>query len=353
MRMSCALSIVFVTTAILFFDRPALAQITSPWTQVASTNSMHGIAGATPGPDGRIYVLGGEGSNSNPSTTVEAYDPSSNTWTNVAPMNVAREDLAAVTLNGNLYALGGDANGTVEAYDPTSNTWTPPTGPGSIAPMHIARTAFAAVALNGRIYAIGGSGPSGFLSSVEMYDPTSNSWTPLTGSSAIASMNVSRVEFGAVAALDGRIYAMGGVSDGDTNSVEAYNPSTNTWTPPGAIAAMNTTHSYFPAVLGPDGNIYAIAGLTGDTNQNTTVEEYLSNSNSWKIVSPLLAGKFGHCAAVADGKIYAIGSLADSTVEAYDPVMDRSFVAPMPGDPSLPDGTGRVEIAATANPIDG
>src|SRR5476651_1387197 len=50
-------------------------------------------------------------------------------WTRKAPMPTVRDYLAAATLNGELYAVGGTNGGgqiltTVEAYDRHSNSWT-------------------------------------------------------------------------------------------------------------------------------------------------------------------------------------------------------------------------------------
>jgi N-acetylneuraminic acid mutarotase len=54
-------------------------------------------------------------------STVEAYDPATDTWTTKAPMPTARQGLAAAVVNGSLYAIGG-YNGsylsTVESYTP-------------------------------------------------------------------------------------------------------------------------------------------------------------------------------------------------------------------------------------------
>jgi hypothetical protein len=85
------------------------------------------------GSDGRIYALGGDGF-SDIGQTVEAYDPSTDTWTPVAPMSIRRVRLAAVSGAGKIYALGGyvaDVVGinSVEVYDPVTNAWS------AVAPM--------------------------------------------------------------------------------------------------------------------------------------------------------------------------------------------------------------------------
>src|SRR5258706_14077321 len=51
------------------------------------------------------------------------------TWQTRAPMPLSRQELATGILNGKLYVLGGYYLGfmstaTVQVYDPTTNTWT-------------------------------------------------------------------------------------------------------------------------------------------------------------------------------------------------------------------------------------
>ena len=58
-------------------------------------------------------------------------------------------------------------------------------------------------ALNGKIYAVGGYDGSSFLKSVEMFDPRNNKWT------FVASMNVTRSRVAVVANMD-RLWAIGG-----------------------------------------------------------------------------------------------------------------------------------------------
>ncbi|KAE8745484.1 hypothetical protein FOCC_FOCC007864 [Frankliniella occidentalis] len=77
--------------------------------------------------NGKIYVCGGyDGSVF--LQTVEMFDPATNEWKFVAPMNVMRSRVALVANMGKLWAIGGyDGNSnlsTVEVYDPQSNTWS-------------------------------------------------------------------------------------------------------------------------------------------------------------------------------------------------------------------------------------
>jgi hypothetical protein len=73
--------------------------------------------------NGILYAVGGATAASTVNT-VEAYDPTTNTWTTKAPMPTARRSLRIGVLNSVLYAIGGqhtvpgDYTGTNEAYQP-------------------------------------------------------------------------------------------------------------------------------------------------------------------------------------------------------------------------------------------
>lgn len=106
---------------------------------------------------------------------VEAYDPGTDTWTTVAPMQTARQGLAAVAgPNGEIYAIGGSNSArtflpTVEVYDPAADTWT------QLAdlPAGLRNLAAAQAPVNGisRIFAIGGHGSAPPFTSVQVYAP--------------------------------------------------------------------------------------------------------------------------------------------------------------------------------------
>ena len=90
------------------------------------TNIPKGI-GWSPGGvaalDNKIYVTGGWDGTQYISS-VDCYDLDTNTWTQMANMNIARSGHSLVSLHGRLYAIGGDWVDDVEVYDPYSNTWT-------------------------------------------------------------------------------------------------------------------------------------------------------------------------------------------------------------------------------------
>ena len=168
----------------------------------------------------KIYAIGGT-TGPSPFTTVEEYDPATNTWTTKASMPTGRYYLVVGVVGSKIYAIGGYSGGyltTVEEYDPATNTWTncgtPAPGNGCTQ-MPTGRTGASASVVNNKIYAIGGLGSSGSLTIVEEYDPATNTWTTKT------SMTTGRYYL-AAGVVNNKIYTIGGYngSSGYLNTVE-------------------------------------------------------------------------------------------------------------------------------------
>lgn len=176
------------------------------------------VAGSTP----KLYVLGGSTSGNATVSTVEAFDGA--TWSQVASLSGPRRLLGAAALNGIVYVVGGrDDNGntlsTVEAF----NTNNPGNGWTARASMPTARHSLGVVAVNGLIYAIGGGAANGNnLNTVEVYNPGNNTW------SSKASMQSGRTIFG-TAAVGNQIYVVGGNSNGFLGSLLAYDTVSDQW----------------------------------------------------------------------------------------------------------------------------
>ncbi len=76
--------------------------------------------------DGKIYAIGGGNNDFEVLSTVEEYDPASNTWTTRVPMSTAHHVLGVAALAGRIYAIGGwDGNvlNTVEEFTPASTNY--------------------------------------------------------------------------------------------------------------------------------------------------------------------------------------------------------------------------------------
>ena len=88
-----------------------------------------------------------DGSRSN-LNSMERYDPISDTWTEMPPMNRSRGAASIAALNNCLYAVGGYDSGQwlneVERFDPQIGQWT------LVAPLNHCRTGIAVTAFKRR-----------------------------------------------------------------------------------------------------------------------------------------------------------------------------------------------------------
>ncbi len=309
------------------------------WTQKADMPTARYIPGSAV-VDGKIYVIGGASVQYGFTGAVEEYNPATDAWTTRADMPTARQWLTAAAVDGIIYAIGGNQGGrdlsTVEAYDPTTDMWT------RKADMLTPRNSPAAVAVDSRIYVIGGLFGTVALPAVEAYDPATDTWTTK------ADMPTARLHFDACV-IDGRIYVFGGASgfpevDWPTlSSVEVYDPATDTWTQASDMPRPRLGHT--ASVVA--GKIYIIGGVDSATIKlvdagklgedealelSSTLEVYDPGTDTWTAAADHLpTPKIAHTDAVVDGKIYTIGGHWGpergpfSTVEEYDPGLPDSL----------------------------
>jgi len=251
----------------------------------------HSLLGALHGDSARrrmgfekLYIVGGY-DGSGPLATFFRYDSMANVWEAMAPMSTARDDSAAVVVDGKLYVMGGyDGQNwlsSVERYDPAKNAWE------AVAPMSTARNGLAAAVVDGKLYVMGGYDGQNWLSSVERYDPAKNAWE------AVTPMSTERYAL-AAAVVDGKLYVMGGY-DGHhrLSSVERYDPAKNAWE---AVAPMSTARSAQAAAV-VDGKLYAMGGHDGQ-NRLSSVKRYDPAKNEWVAMAnmALNTGTTSHCA---------------------------------------------------------
>ena len=75
--------------------------------------------------DNKVYLIGGKDLDSEPSTSVECYDPYDKKWIKgVASLNSARVSPYTFVINDKIWAVGGDSDNSIENYDIHTNKWT-------------------------------------------------------------------------------------------------------------------------------------------------------------------------------------------------------------------------------------
>ncbi|MDF0667672.1 MAG: kelch repeat-containing protein [Nitrospira sp.] len=218
--------------------------------------------------------------------------------------------------------------GSSESAQPESDlgTWH------AAAPIPTKRTEAAAAALDGKIYVVGGfEKPSfgnllnfGITPSVEVYDPATDRWA------LKAPLPVGLHHVG-IAVVDSRLYVIGGYTKSGFTvwnpvaTVYAYDPATDRWT---ERASMPTARGAL-AVTEHEGKLYAIGGYDRKAN-NPQVEVYDPLLNTWTTRASLPTPRDHLASAAVAGKIYAIGGRVNgdyaqnlALVERYDPATDR------------------------------
>ena len=240
----------------------------------------------------------------------------------LASLHTARCSMGGCVLNGNICAVGGynrsDCLSTMEVYDPDSNTWSVAT------PMNSRRGRCSAASLNGYIYCFGGSDGHNVLKSAEMFDITKKAWQ------SIPSMDVPRSRLSS-AVLDGSIYVIGGAScsKDPLRTVEKYDPVTNTWMKAASLCEPRTDAT--ATVL--NRTIYVVGG-SSQWNSLSSVECFDLAVGKWRMLSSLQTARRGAGVVSLNGKVYVVGGhdLTQSleSMEVYDPVTQKwSYSSPM------------------------
>src|SRR5205814_1066236 len=107
--------------------------------------------------------------------------------------------------NGKVLVAAGYSSGSLtsaEVYDPTTGSWTPTGSLGVARNFHTA-----SLLQNGKVLVAGGSNDSGFLTATEVYDPGTGSW------SAAGNRNAARSEHTSTLLPNGKVLVAGGESN--------------------------------------------------------------------------------------------------------------------------------------------
>ncbi|KPK00762.1 MAG: hypothetical protein AMK71_07950 [Nitrospira bacterium SG8_35_4] len=239
-------------------------------------------------------------------------------WKSASSLSVNRQGLAAVEVNGFIYAMGG-AMGTnflkTTEYakvleDGSLGPWMP--GP----PMNEARGYVAAVAKDGYIYVIGGGhGEAGkvLLRTVErsrvLPDGSLSPWE-IEKNSMVFPRRCAKAVL-----VDDTIYAIGGFSGDMLNNVEHSRINADGTIGMWFVEPEKLTEmSYISGVKNVDGIVY-VAGsheqragrATRNVEWSMVVDE--AGFGKWQKTTPMQVERFGQGLIARNGRLYAIGGL--------------------------------------------
>jgi len=222
------------------------AGIFSSAAQMQSPRSGHT---ATTLQDGRVLITGGITTTGGGATnSAELYDPSANSWALVSgSMLAARSGHTASLLpDGRVLLAGGSNSGgpvsALEIFDPSSDSFSGAGVLGSPVSQHAAATL-----ADGRVLIAGGSDGTNALATTYLFDPSSNSIT------SGPNLSTPRVGASATTLLDGLVLVAGG-NDGsnDLASAEIYDAAANAFTPAPSnlsVHAPDTSPSFYPTII--------------------------------------------------------------------------------------------------------
>jgi hypothetical protein len=122
-------------------------------------------------------------------------------------------------------------------------------------------------------------------------------------------MNMPRESHQAVLLQNGQMLVAGGVNaSGSLTSAELYNPSSGTWT---ATGAMITARSGFSLTLLPSGEVLAAQGTSAELYNPATGTWTATGSSTSSIGGP-------NAALLQDGEVLAIGESINTASELYN-----------------------------------
>src|SRR5208282_3238467 len=233
---------------------------------------------------GKVLLAGGDNRNDVPRASTELYDPATNTVVDGPAMKAPRSGHTAtaipsgpnagkILLAGGMSAFTHDLSST-ELYDPATNTFSP--GPAMRTACSLCRATVITSGKNaGKILISGGYDPHGVLGSTELYDPAANAFAPGP------IMRPARVAVTATVIPSGKnagkILIAGGERDDKDEtgrdaslaSTELYDPDTNTIAPGPTMNIRRVAHTATVIRWGKNaGKILIAGGIEKDTDKN-------------------------------------------------------------------------------------
>ncbi|WNG23646.1 hypothetical protein F0U62_06090 [Cystobacter fuscus] len=301
-------------------------------TSLAVALLLPACGGASSEEPSQLALHSGELSSTPASSLAASSDPEPRavgSWSLTGELTSARSGHTATLLSsGRVLVVSGT---TAEVFNPYTNVSVATGAPTW------ARTQHTATRLeSGNVLVAGGwigKFPLYWRHTAEVYDKAKGTW------SSGDSMSVPRGNHTATLLESGKVLVVGGdTTDGSqpeaplqTDSVDLYDPATNTWSPAASLFMPRAGHT---ATLLYSGKVLVTGGRFLDwVLQDAQV--YDPDTDDWSMPAPMPRTRTGHVAVrLNSGKVMVLGGGHDE-VDFYDPYNSRT---PWTTGASLPSG---------------
>lgn len=302
-------------------------------------------SGTWPANDAYIYVISGADAAFATTNLLSRYDVTFDSWSNLAPMPVARSQVGAVRVGNRIYVPGGYGGSfspvsTLSVYDIGLDQWS--TGPSM--PQATGDYAIGTYA-DRYIYVIGGYSGAADLNTVQVFDTAMNAWSNATPKIGTATAGLR------AGIVGNHIVVVGGYSqtvaatlaDAYLGTIDAVDPNIITWAPIAAYPAgpAGRLGAGVPVAAGPAqgaSGLDVVVFTGGDPNgQGIQVLDdtwiYDLNDNTWKSGpdKPSGVSNIDTIAGVSSGgKLHMVstGGYNGSAVIAVNEWLTLGFEAP-------------------------
>jgi N-acetylneuraminic acid mutarotase len=280
---------------------------------------------------GKIYAIGGQHGHEShlvAQDSVHVYDPSTDSWATAAslPFPVSHTVASAFVVENRILVLGGEKGfgpsnhlDTVLAYDPATDTWT------NLTPLPAKRNAAVAGVIGGSFYFTGGSTFTtntyrGVPGAVSPNQPP----TVDAGPDQTITLPTDTVTLTATASDDGLPNPPGTLT---TTWSHVSGPTTATFTDPNALhttATLTQAGTYVLRITAHDGELSASDDVTITVQEGVTV-------GTWATMPPSSKARQEVAYVQVGGKFYLAGG--DVLHEVFDPAIGSwTRIASLPQD---------------------
>jgi hypothetical protein len=275
-------------------------------------------------PDGRVLIVGGYGDGpGGPLASAELYDASTGTFIATGAMTIPRGFHTATLLaGGSVLITGGIQEGaSAELYDSSRGTFRPT---GSMTDGFFGPTATLLGDGTVLIAGLGNSSPGPGLLSGQLYDPSTDSFSPRGKRNDPTNLAASYYGHAATLLTNGNVLISGG-GEFDTigqffTQSELYDSANGTFDSAGSMTMGRVYHA---ATLLPGGSVLITGGLAALGPPTASAELYDPVTGSFSSVGNMTTGRLWHTATLLrDGTVLIAGGSSTTPIsgaELYHP----------------------------------